>query len=51
MSATIALVAGDPAGIGPELVAKLLANPATLPDARIRLIAQRAGPLWNEKPA
>jgi 4-hydroxythreonine-4-phosphate dehydrogenase len=42
MTATIALVAGDPAGIGPELVAKLLANPALLPDARIRLIAQRA---------
>ncbi len=42
-SATIALVAGDPAGIGPELVAKVLANPALLPDdARIRLIAQRA---------
>ena len=42
MTATIALVAGDPAGIGPELVAKVLANPALLPDARIRLIAQRA---------
>jgi 4-hydroxythreonine-4-phosphate dehydrogenase len=42
MTATIALVAGDPAGIGPELVAKLLANPSTLPDARIRLIAHRA---------
>ena len=39
---TIALVAGDPAGIGPELVAKVLANPATLPNARIRLIAQRS---------
>ena len=39
---TIALVAGDPAGIGPELVAKVLANPAMLPDARIHLIAQRA---------
>ena len=42
MTATIALVAGDPAGIGPELVAKVLANPAMLPDARIRLIAQRS---------
>ena len=39
---TIALVAGDPAGIGPELVAKVLANPSMLPDARIRLIAQRS---------
>ena len=39
---TIALVAGDPAGIGPELVVKVLANAATLPDARIRLIAQRS---------
>jgi len=41
MSATIALVAGDPAGIGPELVAKVLADRDALPDARIRLIAQR----------
>jgi 4-hydroxy-L-threonine phosphate dehydrogenase PdxA len=41
MSATIALVAGDPAGIGPELVARLLGDPAALP-ARIRLIAHRA---------
>ena len=36
----IALFAGDPAGIGPELVAKLLAAPAALPPVRIRLIAQ-----------
>ena len=42
MTATIALVAGDPAGIGPELVAKVLAKPTLLPDARIRVIAQRA---------
>lgn len=41
MTATVALVAGDPAGVGPELVAKLLAEPARLP-ARIRLIAHRA---------
>jgi len=41
MTATIALVAGDPAGVGPELVVKLLADPAKLP-ARIRLIAHRA---------
>ena len=41
MSSTIALVAGDPAGVGPELVAKLLGDPATLP-AQIRLIAHRA---------
>jgi len=41
MTATIALVAGDPAGVGPELVAKLLADPDALP-ARIRLIAHRA---------
>lgn len=41
MTAIIALVAGDPAGVGPELVAKLLADPAALP-ARIRLIAHRA---------
>jgi 4-hydroxythreonine-4-phosphate dehydrogenase len=41
MTPTIALVAGDPAGVGPELVAKLLGGPDTLP-ARIRLIAHRA---------
>jgi 4-hydroxythreonine-4-phosphate dehydrogenase len=41
MTATIALVAGDPAGVGPELVAKVLADPAKLP-ARIRLVAHRA---------
>ncbi len=41
MTVTIALVAGDPAGIGPELVAKVLAQPQTLPDARVLLIAQR----------
>ena len=41
MTATIALVAGDPAGIGPELVAKLVGDPAKLP-GQIRLIAHRA---------
>ena len=41
MTATIALVAGDPAGVGPELVAKVLADPAKLP-ARIRLVAHWA---------
>ena len=41
MTVTIALVAGDPAGIGPELVAKVLAQPETVPDARVLLIAQR----------
>jgi 4-hydroxythreonine-4-phosphate dehydrogenase len=41
MTATIALVAGDPAGIGPELVAKLLGDPAKLP-GQLRLIAHRA---------
>jgi 4-hydroxythreonine-4-phosphate dehydrogenase len=41
MTATIALVAGDPAGVGPELVAKLLGEPGKLP-AQIRLIAHRA---------
>jgi len=41
MTATIALVAGDPAGVGPELVAKLLGGTDLLP-ARIRLIAHRA---------
>jgi 4-hydroxythreonine-4-phosphate dehydrogenase len=39
---TIALFAGDPAGIGHELVAKVLAAPETLPAARIRIIAHDA---------
>ena len=37
----IALVLGDPAGIGPELVARLLADPATVPVADLLLIADR----------
>ena len=40
---TIALFTGDPAGIGPELVAKVLAAPASLPAARIVVIGQRVG--------
>jgi 4-hydroxythreonine-4-phosphate dehydrogenase len=39
---TIALFAGDPAGIGPELVAKLLAEPETARAADVLLIASRA---------
>jgi 4-hydroxythreonine-4-phosphate dehydrogenase len=42
MTPNIALVAGDPAGIGPELLARLLDDPAALPDAHFRLIGQRA---------
>jgi 4-hydroxythreonine-4-phosphate dehydrogenase len=38
----IALVLGDPAGIGPELVARLLADPATTQAAELLLIAERA---------
>jgi len=38
---SIALFAGDPAGVGPELVAKVLAEPESLPAAHIRIIAQR----------
>ena len=37
----IALFAGDPAGIGPELVARLLADGSTAGRADIRLIASR----------
>lgn len=37
----IALFTGDPAGVGPELVTKLLADPATLAKADIILIAQK----------
>jgi 4-hydroxy-L-threonine phosphate dehydrogenase PdxA len=40
---TIALFTGDPAGIGPEIVAKVLAAPASLPPARIVVIAQCVG--------
>ena len=38
----IALFSGDPAGIGPELVQKLLADPATRAKATITLITQQA---------
>ncbi|HLB77898.1 MAG TPA: 4-hydroxythreonine-4-phosphate dehydrogenase PdxA [Candidatus Dormibacteraeota bacterium] len=38
----IALVLGDPAGIGPELVARLLADPAAALSAELLLIADRA---------
>jgi 4-hydroxythreonine-4-phosphate dehydrogenase len=41
MKPTIALFTGDPAGIGPELTEKLLADPATLERANILLIGQR----------
>ena len=41
MKPTIALFTGDPAGIGPELVEKLLADPGTLARADIVLIGQR----------
>jgi 4-hydroxythreonine-4-phosphate dehydrogenase len=40
---TIALFTGDPAGIGPELVVKVLAAPASLPAANIVVIGQRIG--------
>jgi len=39
---TIALFTGDPAGIGPELVAKLLAETDALRDANVRLIGARS---------
>jgi 4-hydroxy-L-threonine phosphate dehydrogenase PdxA len=39
---TVALFAGDPAGIGPEIVAKLLAEPETARSAEVLLIAGRA---------
>ncbi|HEY5309816.1 MAG TPA: 4-hydroxythreonine-4-phosphate dehydrogenase PdxA, partial [Casimicrobiaceae bacterium] len=40
---TVALFTGDPAGVGPELVAKVLATRAALPVARIVIIGQQAG--------
>lgn len=42
MKPRIALFAGDPAGIGPEIVAKLLAEPETTRSAEVLLIAGRA---------
>ena len=42
MKPTIALFTGDPAGIGPELTAKLLADPDTTTHADIILIGNRA---------
>jgi 4-hydroxythreonine-4-phosphate dehydrogenase len=42
MKPTIALFTGDPAGIGPELVAKLLVHTSALSDANIRLIGARS---------
>ena len=54
MKPTIALFTGDPAGIGPELVDKLLADPATLAKADVILIGQRgqvqvpAGVRWHD---
>jgi 4-hydroxythreonine-4-phosphate dehydrogenase len=41
MKARLAVVIGDPAGIGPELTAKLLADPDNLRKASILLIADR----------
>jgi 4-hydroxythreonine-4-phosphate dehydrogenase len=38
----IAMLLGDPAGIGPELIAALLADPATTAAADVLLIADRA---------
>lgn len=38
----IALVLGDPAGIGPELIAKLLSNPSNLEKADITVLADRS---------
>ena len=42
MPPTLALFAGDPAGIGPEIVAKVIAAPESLPPAQIHLFAQLA---------
>jgi 4-hydroxy-L-threonine phosphate dehydrogenase PdxA len=42
MKPRIALFAGDPAGVGPELIAKLLADPATRVSADVLLIGNRA---------
>src|SRR3954468_14276911 len=38
----IALTLGDPAGVGPELAAKLLARPETLQKAEVYILADRS---------
>ncbi len=43
---TIALTLGDPAGIGPELIAKLLARPDTVDKARVVVVGDAW--LWEE---
>ncbi|MBL8378104.1 MAG: 4-hydroxythreonine-4-phosphate dehydrogenase PdxA [Burkholderiales bacterium] len=43
MKPVIALFTGDPAGIGPELASKLLADPDTHAKAEVILISHRAG--------
>ena len=42
----VALTLGDPAGIGPELIARLLARPDTLQQANLVLVGDRW--LWDE---
>ncbi len=44
---TVALFTGDPAGIGPELVDKLLREPAIADAARVLLISQQDQPLGS----
>ena len=54
MKPTVAEFTGDPAGIGPELVEKLLHDPGTLARANVLLIGQRNelhtpdGVQWHE---
>jgi len=43
---TVALTLGDPAGIGPELIAKLLSDPQCLAQANIVLVGDRW--LWEQ---
>ena len=38
----LAVVLGDPAGIGPEIAAKLLAEPANQAQATVLLVGDRA---------
>jgi 4-hydroxythreonine-4-phosphate dehydrogenase len=41
MTARLALVMGDPAGVGAELMAKLLAGPPLPPDAKVIIVGDR----------
>ena len=46
MKPRIGIILGDPAGIGPELIAKILSDQEVLDRAEILLIADK--PIWEQ---